>query len=227
MTDELHLKIADSSRNKGLALATNEHEDSECDEEKATMLVRRFKKFFGNIRYANQRYSKQKKPSNTMSDYGCHWCGSTDHFIKDCPTWKIEKGKGMARETGRQPTKGTPSKTDIRKALIAAWGESEREEETENPVEETTNLGLMVSHDSKTMKSKEKEVMSSSSYPKYLKSINKNQLIKLLVEIQEKLEENNTMYLQIEKDLKISKDHFFFVNSFRFDVQNKLFNFLD
>ena len=65
--------------------------------------------------------------------------------------------------------KGTPRKTDFRKAMIAAWGESESEEETENPVEETGNLCLMASHDNKTMKCKGKEVMSSSSYPKHLR----------------------------------------------------------
>ena len=33
MTHELHLGTADNSRNKGLALAANDQEESECDEE--------------------------------------------------------------------------------------------------------------------------------------------------------------------------------------------------
>ena len=79
--------------------------------------------------------------------------------------------------------------------MIAAWGESESEEETENPVEETANLCLMASHDSKAMKSKGKEVMSSSSYPKQLMSLDKHKLIELLMETQEKLKENNVKCL--------------------------------
>ena len=41
------------------------------------------------------------------------------------------------------------------------------------------------------------------------------------------MEENNVKRLQIEKDLKISKDHVSYLNSFRSDVQNRFFNLLD
>ena len=76
-----------------MALAVNEEEESEYDEEEDAMLMRRFNKSFSNNRYTNQRNNKDKKPSNTKSDYECHKCGSTDHFIKDYPTWKIEKAR--------------------------------------------------------------------------------------------------------------------------------------
>ena len=59
--------------------------------------------------------------------------------------------------------KGNLNKTNFRKAMIAAWGEFESEAETEIPKEEeTTNLCLMASLDSKNKKSKGKEVMSSN-----------------------------------------------------------------
>ena len=62
-----------------------------------------------------------------------------------------------ARETGRQQTKGNFNKTDFCKAMIATWGESESDAETENPKEEeTSNLCLMASHESKNEKSKGK-----------------------------------------------------------------------
>ena len=99
MTHELHMGTADSSRNKGLALTTADQEETECDEEEAAMLVRRFKKFFRNNRYTNQIYNKKRRSANTKSNLECHKCGSTNHFIKDCPMWKNEKGKGKARET--------------------------------------------------------------------------------------------------------------------------------
>ena len=100
------------------------------------------------------------------------------------------------RERQRLPMKGNLNKTDFCKAMIVAWGESESEAETECPIEEeTTNLYLMTSHDSKTVKSKGKEVMSSSLYPKHLFSLDKHKLIELLMETQEKLKENNVKCL--------------------------------
>ena len=165
MTHELHLGTADSSRNKGFALTVTDQEKSECDEEEAVMLVRKFKKFFRNNRYANQR-NKERRFANSKSDYKCHKYGSSDHFIKDYPTWKNEKGKGKARETERIPMKGNLNKKDFCKAIITAWGESESEAKTEIPVEEeTSNLFLMASHERKNEKSKGKELMSSNSFP--------------------------------------------------------------
>ena len=98
ITHELHLGTVDSSRNKGLALTAAEHEELECKEEEAAMLVRKLKKFFINSRYSNQRNNKERR---TKSNLECHKCGSTEHFIKDCPMWKNEKGKGKARDSGR------------------------------------------------------------------------------------------------------------------------------
>ena len=150
-------------------------------------------------------------------------CGSTDHFIKDCPQWKNEKSKGKTREAGRMPKKGN-FRTDFRKAMIAAWDDTESEAETEVPVEEeTANLCLMASHE----ETKEREVMSSSSSPKHLFSLSKDKLIKLFLETQEKLEEKTAKCLQIEKDLKLSKDHISYLNTFRIDVQSRFFDLLD
>ena len=119
MTQELYLGTADSSRNNGSALVVNDQEESECDEEEAAIFVRKFKKFFRNSRYANQRNNKERRFANSKSDYERHNFGSTDHFIKDCPTWKNENGKGKTREIGRLPIKANLNKTDFRKAMIA------------------------------------------------------------------------------------------------------------
>ena len=85
----------------------------------------------------------------------------------------------------------------------------------------------MASHDSKTEKPKGKEVMFSSLFHNHVFSLNKHTLIELLMETQRKLDENSVKCLQTEKDLKISKDHIFYLNSFRFDVQNRFFNLQD
>ena len=99
MTHELHLETTDSSRNKGLALTTADQDESECDNEEAVMLVRKFKKFFSNSRYTNQRNNKERRTAHIKSNLECHKCGSTDNFIKDCPIWKNEKSKGYRKTT--------------------------------------------------------------------------------------------------------------------------------
>ena len=154
MTHELHLGTADSSRNKGLALAAAEQDESECDEEEAALLVRKFKNLFRNNRYSNQRNNKERR---TKSNLQCHKCGSTEHFIKDCQMWKTEKGKWKARDSRRSLNKENFNKTDFRKAIITAWEETESDDETIVPEEEeTANLYLMATHESKEEKSKGK-----------------------------------------------------------------------
>ena len=65
--------------------------------------------------------------------------------------------------------------------MIAAWGESESEAETENPEEEeTANLCLMATHESKEVKSKGKQVNISNSFLVHLSKLSKNKLIELL-----------------------------------------------
>ena len=112
--------------------------------------------------------------------------------------------------------------------MIAAWGESESDAETKNPKEEeTTNLCLMASHESKDEKSKGKQVNTSNSFSAHPSKLNKNKLIELLMEIQGKLEKCNDKCLQSERELKISKDHISYINTFRSEVQNRLFSLLD
>ena len=69
--------------------------------------------------------------------------------------WKNEKGKGKARDSRRPLNKENFNKTDFRKAMIVAQEETESDDETIVPEEdETTNLCLMATHESKEEKSK-------------------------------------------------------------------------
>ena len=62
--------------------------------------------------------------------------------------------------------------------MIAAWGESKSDAETENPEEEeTTNLCLMATHESKDEKSKGKQVNISNSFSVHPSKLSKNKLI--------------------------------------------------
>ena len=100
--------------------------------------------------------------------------------------------------------KGNFNKTDFRKAIIAAWGESESKTETEAPVEEeTANLCLMATHDET---SKGKEVLSSNSFPNHLFRLDKHELVKMFLEAQDKLDKRTATCLIIEKDLKTCND---------------------
>ena len=103
--------------------------------------------------------------------------------------------------------------------MIAAWEESESDTEIENPEEEeTTNLCLMASHESKDEKSKGKQVKSSNSFSNNSFKLKRYKLIELLMETQDKLKICNDKCLQLEKNLKISKEHISYINTFRSDV---------
>ncbi|XP_021747543.1 uncharacterized protein LOC110713397 [Chenopodium quinoa] len=117
MTHELHLGVNNEPmRNKGLALKADVEEDSEVDEDEAALIVRRFKKMFKKGRTSR---NFGKKTSNTKPDYSCHKCGSPDHFIRDCPLWENDKGKGKAKEQGREKfSKANYQNSDMRKAYL-------------------------------------------------------------------------------------------------------------
>ncbi|XP_021719011.1 uncharacterized protein LOC110686710 [Chenopodium quinoa] len=173
MTHELHLGVNNEPmRNKGLALKADEEEDSEVDEDEAALIVRRFKKIFKKGRTSR---NFGKNTSNTKPDYSCHKCGSPNHFIRDCPLWENDKGKGKAKEQGREKfSKENYQKSDMRKAMIAAWGDSESEEEDdEQPEEETANLCLMTKSDDEKayLEELQKEVFLD---PKQLETLSKD-----------------------------------------------------
>lgn len=75
----------------------------------------------------------------------CHKYGGLDHFNKEFPLWETEKGKGNSKEKGKEQR--SFSKTDMRKAMVAAWGESDSDEDQEQPEEDTTHLYLMAKDD--------------------------------------------------------------------------------
>ena len=72
-----------------------------------------------------------------------------------------------------------------------------------------------------------KQVCSSNSFSVHPSKLSKNKLIELLKETQIKLENCNVKCLQLEKELKVSKDHISYINTFRSDVQNRFFGLLD
>ncbi|XP_021721230.1 uncharacterized protein LOC110688773 [Chenopodium quinoa] len=201
MTHELHLGVNNEPmRNKGLSLKADEEEDSEVDEDEASLIVRRFKKMFKKGRTSR---NFGKKTSNTKPDYSCHKCRSPDHFIRDCTLWENDKGKGKAKEQGREKfSKANYQKSDMRKAMIAAWGVSESEEEDDDqPEEETANLCLMAKSDDEKayLEELQKEVFLD---PKQLKTLSKDVLIDICLEEEEFFRDTCVKLNKCEKALK-------------------------
>ncbi|XP_021743854.1 uncharacterized protein LOC110709902 [Chenopodium quinoa] len=204
ITHELHLGTSNSegNRGKGLAFKDGDQEDSEVDEEEVAMLVRRFKRMFNRN---NKSRNFTKKPSTSKTDSGCHKCGSLEHFIRECPLWDTEK--------------------DIRKAMIAAWGNSESEDEEKQPEEETTHLCLMAKRDEKAYNDElAKEVLLD---PNVLKTYTKDALIDLVFELEDDWTHTSIRLGECQRALKVSKEHSTWIENQRADVQSRFFELFD
>ena len=94
-----------------------------------------FKRFIGTFKIGSFK-GKNKKFSNKGA---CHKCGSTNHFIKECPVWKNDKTKERNKET-----KAPFPKANVRKAMIATWGDSETEEEVDQQNGETAKSNCLL-----------------------------------------------------------------------------------
>ncbi|XP_021750214.1 uncharacterized protein LOC110715901 [Chenopodium quinoa] len=225
ITHELHLGTSNSegNRGKGLALKAGDQEDSEVDEEEAAMLVRRFKRMFNRN---NKSRNFTKKPSTSKADSGCHKCGSLEHFIRECPLWDTEKGKGKAKEQVKNNYNKTPfNKTDIRKAMIAAWGDSESEDEEKQPEEETAHLCLMAKRDEKAYNDElAKEVFLD---PNVLKTYTKDALIDLVFELEDDWTHTSIRLGECQRALKVCKEHSTWIENQQTDVQSRFFELFD
>ena len=130
------------------------------------MIVRRFNKFFNK----NYKGKVTRKPTKLS----CHKCESPNHFIKECPQWDTKKGKGKFKERNKDQPKPF-SKIEMKRAIIAAWGESDFKEEQEQAEEETAQLFLMAKSEDEGESSNTKVC---SYYRRRLTEINKSQLVK-------------------------------------------------
>ncbi|XP_021754301.1 uncharacterized protein LOC110719605 [Chenopodium quinoa] len=225
ITHELHLGTSNSegNRGKGLALKAGDQEDSEVDEEEAAMLVRRFKRMFNRN---NKSRNFTKKPSTSKTDSGCHKYGSLEHFIRECPLLDTEKGKGKVKEQVKSNYNKTPfDKTYIRKAMIAAWGDSESEDEEKQPEEETAHLCLMAKRDEKAYNDElAKEVFLD---PNVLKNYTKDALIDLVFELEDDWTHTSIRLGECQKALKVCKEHSTWIENQRTDVQSRFFELFD
>ncbi|XP_021747709.1 uncharacterized protein LOC110713568 [Chenopodium quinoa] len=213
--------IVKGTKEKGLALKAGDQEESEVDEEEVAMLVRWFKRMFNRN---NRTRNFTKKSSNSKDDSGCHKCGSLDHFIRECPLWETEKGKGKAKEQNKS-NKTPYNKADIRKAMIASWGDSKSDDEEEQPKEEKANLCLMAKRDEKAYNDElAKEVCVD---PNHLKTLPKEVLIDLILEMEDDWIIDIKKLNECEKALKVCKEHSTWIENQRTGVQGRFFDLFD
>ncbi|XP_021759476.1 uncharacterized protein LOC110724344 [Chenopodium quinoa] len=225
MTHELHLGASNTeiSKNRGLVLRVEEQEDSEPDEEEVSMMVRKFRRFYKNLKTGNQKdKNPSKRISNSKPDSGCFKCGSSEHLIRECPLWETDQGKAKGKEQTTERYKPTFGKPNYRKAMISAWGsDSESEDDEEPQNEEMANLCLMAKIKEK------KDVPSNEVCSKILCVLSKEKLIELLLETLDDFKKLSIVKEQSDRALKISKDHITYLNSTRSDVQSRFFDLLD
>ncbi|XP_021732310.1 uncharacterized protein LOC110699127 [Chenopodium quinoa] len=222
MTHELHLSSnTESSRSKSVALKAQDSEESEVDEEEMAMLVRKFKKMMNNKKF--ERNKKFTSSRNTT----CFRCGSKDHFIKDCPVQDGEKGKTKGKEQSKESKVYKPyfTKDNVKKAMLAALGDKDSEEEEDQPLEETAHLCLMAKTD-EAAKLKELESKVWLSYNQ-LKQLSKENLINTVLEIQEDLKELHRSKQQSDKALVTYKENSEWVDNMKFDIQYRFFSLFD
>ncbi|XP_048497969.1 uncharacterized protein LOC125496528 [Beta vulgaris subsp. vulgaris] len=91
LTHELQLgtQYGESSKNRALALKDDkeEEEDEDFNVEEIMKLVRKFKRMYKNLK---SNKTKGKNSFNSKFESGFYKCGSLDHYIKECPSWKQE-----------------------------------------------------------------------------------------------------------------------------------------
>ena len=221
LTHELHLGAnTESSKNKSLALKAYESSESENDDIETAMLVRRFRRMLG------KRGEKNRRGQPSSREIKCFGCGSKDHLIRDCPQPKEdEKSKYKGKEQNKY-YKPSFSKEDVRKAMMAAWGNSDSEDEGEGEsVEETANLCLMAKADDEA---RLKELESEVWYDyRQLKHLNKGNLMNIILELQDDCKELNRSKFQTDKALNIYKEHSEWVDNMKTDIQTRFFDLYD
>ncbi|XP_056697343.1 uncharacterized protein [Spinacia oleracea] len=181
LTHELQLNAppSENTKNRALALKTENDENSEEDEETA-LFARRFRRMFRNYKDVEHRSKPNRKFPKT--DTGCHKCGNLEHRIRECPLWDQERGKGKETTKDRfKDNRNSFSKTEVRKAMIAAWGDTSSDEEQEQPNEEIAHLCLVAEHEDEESDSESDKFQASLVHIKSrLESMSKVELFDLL-----------------------------------------------
>ena len=156
----------------------------------------------------------------------CFRCGSKEHFIRDCPQKETEKGQSKGRDQYKDSKGYKPSfsKSDVKKAMIGAWGDSDSED-GEELADETANLCLMArSDDEANMKELEAEVWFDYDQ---LKVFSKEKLIDIVLDIQNDWIDLTVAKAQSDKALNVIKEHAKWEQNMYADFQTRFFDLFD
>ncbi|CAH9133732.1 unnamed protein product [Cuscuta epithymum] len=94
-----------------------------------------FAKQFGRMyrKFKNNRAKQGKRNTQSFNNQGCFVCGSFEHRAKDCPQKKNEKTYDKNKSSSnRRFSEDKSFNRDLKKAMMAAWGNSSDDEEEEN-----------------------------------------------------------------------------------------------
>jgi gag-polypeptide of LTR copia-type/Zinc knuckle len=190
MTHEIEVKSHEQNprREKGLALQVEQSDEEEEDEEEEdiALLTRKFKKFYKTFK-GNK--NKGKFGSSSKNNNGCFECGSTDHIVKDCPKRK------------KQTFQKRFSNKNVRKAMMAAWGDSEDESEEEEEV----NLCLMANETDSDSDEDDTEVNLETLIAS-IPLMSKNMLVDVLKDLFEDYMEVCNVNRKLKNDLQEKHD---------------------
>ena len=241
MTHEMHIKTPEEDAPKGRSLALKADEDEDCSEteaEEAAMLVRQLRRMM-------YKGKDKVKPGKKSSKIVCHKCGSPEHFIKECPMWEIEKGKDKGKERYKDQKKPYASKSDTRRAMIAALQDEDSTDEEDEPTEEeTAHICLMaevveqeqteeeIDHiclAAKTVERRKDSVLevSPALIQEQINKLGISRLQELLIETLDEYREICDHVSKLENALKTSKEHGNWLRTNRIDIENRFFNLLD
>ncbi|XP_070015801.1 uncharacterized protein [Nicotiana sylvestris] len=124
-------------------------EGADLEEDKITMITKKFKKYLmiGKGPSRSGSYNKQRVPEKQTNE-GCYKCGKTDHHIKNCPQWEIEwkkeRSERRSRKKGHVQPKGNKGST---KAMVATWGDTSDEESEDEVGDEQALMAIGESDD--------------------------------------------------------------------------------
>ncbi|CAH9084228.1 unnamed protein product, partial [Cuscuta europaea] len=136
MTYELGLQEEQDAENvrkeRGIALKAREEEEesgSESEDE-MSMFANQFRKMYR--KFKGNRNKQGKKGFQSFNNQGCFICGSFEHRAKDCPQKKNDRAYDKHKTSShRRSSEDKRFNRDLKKAMMAAWGDSSDDEEEE------------------------------------------------------------------------------------------------
>ncbi|CAH9126268.1 unnamed protein product [Cuscuta epithymum] len=188
-------------RERGIALkAREEEEESESEsEDEMSIFARQFGKMYR--RFKNNRNKQGKNNFQSFNNQGCFVCGSLEHRAKDCSQKKNDRTYDKNKSSSNQrSSKDKGFKRDLKRAMMAAWGDSSDDEEEESD-KNSNHTGLCLMAHSDEESDQESFEVNFENFLSKFDSLSKTKARKifkrLTIELNQNLSENDHLKSQI------------------------------